>query len=82
MRMFFAAVAAVFLLSAPALAETAEGVIQDVDAEKLTITLQDGKTYKLPGEIDMSGIKEGLEILIAFDQVNGVNLITDMEVFE
>ncbi|WP_157014966.1 DUF1344 domain-containing protein [Mesorhizobium xinjiangense] len=82
MRVFFAAIAAAFVLSGPALAETTDGVIQTVDAEKLTITLEDGKTYKLPGEIDMLAIKEGLEILIAYDEINGVNLITDMEVFE
>jgi hypothetical protein len=70
------------LASAAAFAAEAEGEIQTIDPENLTITLDDGKSYKLPGEFDISAIEEGMEILIAYDEVGGVNLITDMALSE
>ena len=70
------------LASAAAFAAEAEGEIRSIDTENLTITLDDGKSYKLPGEFDMSAIAEGMEILIAYDEVGGVNLITDMALSE
>ncbi|WP_432420037.1 DUF1344 domain-containing protein [Nitratireductor mangrovi] len=80
--MLVPALAALLLIASPAAAANAEGTITAVDPETLTIVLDDGKTYKLPGEIDMSAIKEGIDIVIAYDVVNGTNLITDMEIFE
>jgi hypothetical protein len=44
----------------------------------MTIVLDDGKTYKLPPEMDMSGIAEGVEVIIAYEAKDGVNQITDM----
>ncbi|MDW6020889.1 DUF1344 domain-containing protein [Mesorhizobium sp. BAC0120] len=82
MRTLIAAIFATFALSAVALAAEAEGHIKKIDADNQTITLDNGKSYKLPGEFDMSSIKEGMEILIAYDKIGGENLITDMEVPE
>ena len=48
----------------------------------MTITLENGKAYKLPGEFDIDKIKEGMDVIIAFDEINGENLITDMETSE
>lgn len=62
-----------------ALAAQADGVIKSVDSDTLTITLDDGKTYKLPPEIDMDGIKVGVSVVIAYDKVEGQNQITDMD---
>jgi hypothetical protein len=42
----------------------------------------DGKSYKLPGEFDVDELKEGMDILLAYDKVGGENLITDMELPE
>lgn len=70
------------LASAAAFAAEAEGEIRSIDPENLTITLDDGKAYKLPGEFDMSAIEEGMDILIAYDEVGGINLITDMALSE
>lgn len=80
MRMILGALMA--LASAAAFAAEAEGEIRTIDPENLTITLDDGNTYKLPGEFDMSAIEEGMEILFAYDEVGGVNLITDMALSE
>lgn len=82
MRIAISALTALLLASAAAFADQAEGTIQSVDGEKLTITLENGETYKLPGEVDMTGIEPGIQIVIAFDDVEGVKQITDMAVIE
>ncbi|AMS43767.1 MULTISPECIES: DUF1344 domain-containing protein [Aminobacter] len=79
MRTLIGAVAAVLMMSGAALAAEAEGQVKSVDKEKSTITLSNGKSYKLPGEFDVENIKPGMDILLAYDVVEGENLITDME---
>jgi Cu/Ag efflux protein CusF len=73
---------AALMISSAAIAAEAEGQIQSIDPDNLTITLDNGKTYKLPGEFQLDAIKEGMEILLAYDVVGGENLITDMELSE
>jgi hypothetical protein len=80
MRSFIGAIAALLMVSSAALAAEAEGKITSIDRDNQTITLDDGKSYKLPGEFDVETLKEGMEILLAYDQINGENLITDMEI--
>jgi hypothetical protein len=70
------------MISSAAYAAEAEGKIKVIDREKLTITLENGKSYKLPGEFDVDALQEGMDVLLAYDQVNGVNMITDMELPE
>src|SRR5262245_58179938 len=82
MRILLAAIVATFALGSAAFAAEAEGQIKKIDTDKLTITLDNGKSYKLPGEFDVSSLKEGMEVLIAYYQVGGENLITDMELPE
>ena len=82
MRTLIGIVAASMMLSTAALAAEAEGKIQAIDTEKLTITLDDGKSYKLPGEFDVEALKEGMDVLLAYDEVSGENLITDMQLPE
>ena len=82
MRHLFAALVTLVVMSDVALADEAEGAIKAIDADKQMITLDNGKTFKLPGEFDISAIKVGMDVLIAFDSVNGENLITDMETAE
>ena len=75
-------VAAALMISTAAFAAEAEGQITAIDKENSVITLDNGKSYKLPGEFDVESLKEGMEILLAYDTVGGENLITDMEVSE
>lgn len=79
-------VAAALVLStiAPtaAFAAEAEGKIKSVDREKLTITLENGRSYTLPGEFDVDALQEGMQVLIAYDKVGDQNMITDMELSE
>ena len=82
MRILLAAAIAVFALSTAAFAAEAEGQIKKIDPDKLTITLDNGKSYKLPGELDVSTLKEGMEIVLAYDEVGGENVITDMDLSE
>lgn len=71
--------AAALLIATAALAAEAEGQITAIDKENSVITLDNGKSYKLPGEFDVESLKEGMEILLAYDTVGSENLITDME---
>lgn len=78
MRIVTGALALLVSMSAAAFAASTEGLIQTIDRETLVITLDDGKAYKLPGEFDMSAISEGMEVLIAYEEVGGENQITDL----
>ena len=82
MRTLIGALAALVVMSCAALAAEAEGQIKSIDKDKLTITLSDGKSYKLPGEFDVDALKEGMDVVLAYDKVGGENLITDMELPE
>jgi Cu/Ag efflux protein CusF len=82
MRMLIGAVAALAMTVSAALAAQGEGKIASIDRETLTITLEDGKSYKLPGEFDMTAISEGVEVYFAYDTVDGQNMITDLELSE
>lgn len=81
MRILVATLAAL-TISTAAFAAEAEGQIKKIDAEKQVITLDDGNTYKVPGEFDVATLSEGMEIVLAYDKVNGENLITDMQLPE
>ena len=74
--------AALIMSVSASLAADADGKIKGIDADKGTITLSDGKTYKLPGEFDVASLKEGMEIVISYDKVGNDNLIADMQVIE
>lgn len=68
---------AALLVSTAAFAAEAEGQIKSIDKENSTITLDDGKSYKLPGEFDVETLSEGMAIMLAYDKVGGENLVTD-----
>ena len=77
MRTRLGILAAAFLVSTAAFAAEAEGQIKSIDKENSTITLDDGKSYKLPGEFDVDTLSEGMAIMLAYDKVGGENLVTD-----
>jgi hypothetical protein len=82
MRILIGAIAAILMISATAFAAQVEGHIKSIDRDGLTITLDDGKSYKLPGEFDLDSIKEGMDVLLAYDEIGGVAQITDMDLSE
>ncbi|MER9498705.1 DUF1344 domain-containing protein [Mesorhizobium sp. M0587] len=79
MRTLIGVVAATLLLSTAAFAGQTEGLIKKVDKDALTLTLDDGKSYKMNDETDLDALKPGMDIVIAYDVTNGENVITDME---
>lgn len=70
------------LSSGAALAADDEGKIKRVDREALTITLDNGNTYKLSGEFDIESLKEGVDVVLAYDTVGGEKLVTDLVIYE
>jgi Cu/Ag efflux protein CusF len=79
MRTLATAAGALLMLTITASAGETEGQIKAIDKDQLTITLSDGKNYKLPGEFDVDSLKEGMDVVLAYDEVGGQNLITDMQ---
>ena len=76
-------VAAGLALSAgAAMAADDEGTVQRVDREKLTLTLDNGNTYKLSGEFDIESLKEGVDVVLAYDTIGGEKLVTDLVIYE
>ncbi|MBN9254283.1 MULTISPECIES: DUF1344 domain-containing protein [unclassified Mesorhizobium] len=79
MRILIGVVAATLLMSTAAFAGQTEGLIKKIDKDALTMTLDDGKTYKLNAETDLDALKPGMDIVIAYDVTNGENVVTDMQ---
>lgn len=78
-----AAIAGSMMVSTPrAVADDADGKIEQVNIDDGTIILDNGNTYKLPGEFDPEQLKKGNEIFLVYQVVDGENIITDMEVTE
>ena len=70
------------LSSGAAMADDDEGTIRSVDREALTITLDNGNTYKLSGEFDVEALEEGVEVVLAYDTIGGEKLVTDLVIYE
>lgn len=74
---------ALALLTAPvaALADSndAEGVIKAVDADKGTITLDDGKVYTTPSEFNFDGLQPGVKVIIYYTTTDGKRVIDDLQ---
>ncbi len=80
MRRTLAALALLIASTSLSLAASDEGTIASIDREAMTITLENGNTYKLPGEFDLDAISEGMDVLVAYDTVDGQRTITDMDI--
>ncbi|MDX8480028.1 DUF1344 domain-containing protein [Mesorhizobium sp. VK24D] len=79
MRTLIGVVGAMLMISTAAFAGQTEGLIKKVDKDTLTLTLNDGKSYKLNAETDLDALKPGMDIVIAYDVTNGENVVTDMQ---
>ena len=80
MRILFGVIAiATMLFAGAALAGQTEGLIKKIDKDTMTMTLDDGKAYKLNGEMDVDSLKPGMDVVIAYDVNDGQNIVTDME---
>lgn len=77
-----AIVASIGLFSSGAFAADDEGKIAKVDPEGLTITLENGNTYKLSGEFDVEALQPGTEVVLAYDTIEGEKTVTDLVTYE
>lgn len=82
MKTGFSAAALLLMSIAGSYAADTDGEIKSIDRENLTITLESGEKFKLPGEFDVAALEEGMDIVIAYDEVDGEKLITDMQLPE
>ena len=82
MRTLIGVIAATMMFATAAFAAEVEGLIKTINREDMTITLDNGTSYKLPGEFDVDALQEGMDILLAYDKVGDTNLITDMALAE
>jgi hypothetical protein len=83
MRSAIAAFAAILISIGTVFASSSdEGRITAIDPETMVITLDNGNTYRLPGEFNMEAIEVGTEVFVAYDQIDGQRQITDMDIME
>jgi hypothetical protein len=78
MRSILIALFVLFAAASAAFAGQDEGKIEKIDTDNMVIQLEDGKSYKLPGEFDMTSIAEGVTVLLSYDKIDDVNFITDL----
>ena len=67
-----------------AFAESAdvEAVIEGVDEDKLTLTLDDGNKYQAPEEFNFEGLKKGVKVVVFYTETDGKRVINDLQVVE
>ena len=72
---------AFFLFALPhvAQADEAEGTIVSVDEGTQSLKLDDGNTYKLPGEFDYTVIAPDMKVTVIYDVNGEEKLVTDIE---
>ncbi|WP_117191026.1 DUF1344 domain-containing protein [Rhizobium terrae] len=59
-----------------------EATIKSVDVRALSLTLDDGKTYKVPEEFNFEGLKSGVKVLVFYTVVDGSRLVDDLEIVQ
>lgn len=57
-----------------------EATIKAVDVKSLSLTLDDGKTYRVPEEFNFEGLKAGVKVLVFFTVVDGNRVVDDLEI--
>lgn len=59
-----------------------EAKISRIDTEKLTIALDDGKSYQVPEEFNFEGLKAGQKVVVFYTVVDGRRIVDDLQVSE
>lgn len=59
-----------------------EATIRAVDMKSLSLTLDDGKVYKVPEEFNFEGLKAGVKVLVFYTIVDGNRVIDDIEIVQ
>jgi hypothetical protein len=69
-------------LTASAESADVEALIEGVDEDKLTLTLDDGKKYLAPEEFNFEGLKKGVKVVVFYTESDGKRVINDLQVVE
>lgn len=59
-----------------------ESTISKVDVDALSITLADGKTYRVPEEFNFDGLENGVKVVVFYTEVDGKRVVDDLEVVQ
>jgi Cu/Ag efflux protein CusF len=59
-----------------------EATIKTVDMKSMSLTLDDGKTYKVPEEFNFEGLKAGVKVLVFFTMVDGSRVVDDLQIVQ
>jgi hypothetical protein len=76
------ALALVFALSGAAWAADVEGKIKSVDSTEKSFTLEDGTKVWLGEGMPLEKLKEGSDVKASYDEKDGKNMATSVEVKE
>lgn len=57
-----------------------EATVKAVDSKRKSLTLDDGKIYRLPEEINIDGLKAGVKVLVFYTVVDGNRVIDDLQI--
>ena len=81
LKAFVGAVALTVALSGAAFAADVEGKIKSVDATEKTFTLEDGtKVWIGDSSVSMDKLKEGSDVKASYEEKDGKNMATSVEV--
>ena len=69
------ALAAILMFGSAAYAANAEGTIAKLDKSTMTLTLSDGKSFKLSEEFNVEDYAEGMSVMISYDEIKGENIV-------
>ncbi|MGK9050425.1 DUF1344 domain-containing protein [Neorhizobium sp. CSC1952] len=86
MRILIAALLATASIFSPlnswAQSADVEATIKSVDVKSLSLTLDDGKIYKVPEEFNFEGLKAGVKVLVFYTVVDGSRVVDDLEIVQ
>jgi 5-enolpyruvylshikimate-3-phosphate synthase len=86
MRLLIAALLATASMLSPlstmAQSVDVEATIKSVDVNKLSLTLDDGKTYKVPEEFNFDGLASGVKVVVFYTVVDGHRVVDDLQVVQ
>ncbi len=57
-----------------------EATIRTVDANGLSLLLDDGKSYQAPQDFDFTGLKAGVKVIVFYTEVDGRRVINDLDI--
>src|SRR5687767_7937625 len=76
------ALALVLALSGVAMAGDVEGKVQSMDANDRMVTLEDGTKLWIAEGVSIEGLKEGAKVKASFEERDGKNVATSVQVSE